>query len=335
MSTSKTAPNDWMTKPGSEKIGAPFATTRGWEIIGTNGIAEVIHAVSGLLAETLPVAATIQNIINPDALLSVGAGDNVVFQLFMSEPVTVTGTPQVVFEMNGLPVTADYVAASSTSTVLWFEVAAALDAVQATADVNLTGDVVTSVTITAAGTGYTTADDHGRVVTFDGDGAGATGTLVVTLDVVTDITITDGGTGYTAATVVIPPSLRYDKVDTVTETVSLNGGTINGIVFTPEATATGDVTVVTGAVDSVAITDAGLGYTTADDHGAAVTFDGDGSGATGTLIVVADVVTGVTVTAGGSLYTAATVTLPDPLGETAAILTFNPEYAQPTTVIVA
>lgn len=74
------------------------------------------------------------------------------------------------------------------------------------------------------------------------------------------------------------------------------------------------------SVESTAIVSAGSGYTTVADNGVAVTFAAPAAGgttATGTLVVVDDVVTGIIIAAGaaGSGYkTAPAVTIPDPIG---------------------
>lgn len=60
----------------------------------------------------------------------------------------------------------------------------------------ITGNSVTSVTVTAGGTGYSFAP----AVTFSGGGGtGAAGTATVVNGVVTGVTVTAGGTGYTSA----------------------------------------------------------------------------------------------------------------------------------------
>lgn len=71
--------------------------------------------------------------------------------------------------------------------------------VQATATATLTGDVITSTTITLGGSGYSFAPD----VTVTGDGTGAIITATITDGVVTALTIVDGGSGYSSATIVI------------------------------------------------------------------------------------------------------------------------------------
>jgi len=71
--------------------------------------------------------------------------------------------------------------------------------VQATATAALTIDVVTSITVTVGGSGYTTAPN----VVISGDGTGATATAVLTAGVVTSITVDTGGAGYTSATIAI------------------------------------------------------------------------------------------------------------------------------------
>lgn len=59
-----------------------------------------------------------------------------------------------------------------------------------------TGDSVGTITVTAGGTGYTTAP---TVTITGGGGSGATATATVTSGSVTAITVTNGGSGYTSA----------------------------------------------------------------------------------------------------------------------------------------
>ena len=66
----------------------------------------------------------------------------------------------------------------------------------ATATAVVTGSAVTSITVTAGGSGYTTVP---TVSLTGGGGSGAAGTAVVAGGVVTSITVTAGGSGYTTA----------------------------------------------------------------------------------------------------------------------------------------
>lgn len=76
----------------------------------------------------------------------------------------------------------------------------------ATATATVADGVVTGVTLTSGGGGYTTAP----TVQFFGSGSGATATTTVSNGVVTGITLTAGGTGYTTApTVDITPSVVF------------------------------------------------------------------------------------------------------------------------------
>jgi hypothetical protein len=113
---------------------------------------------------------------------------------------------------------------------------------------------------------------------------------------VTGINLLTQGTGYNVA----------DNGDAITISAPPRGSFV--------ATATASISG--GAVNNTIITRAGTGYTTADDHGAAVTFSASpGVTAVGTLNVVANVVTGITITTPGSGYvTAPTVTIPVPKG---------------------
>jgi len=71
----------------------------------------------------------------------------------------------------------------------------------ATATATISGGVVTAVTITAGGSGYTSAP----TISFSGGGggSGATATATITGGVVTAVTITAGGSGYTSAPTII------------------------------------------------------------------------------------------------------------------------------------
>lgn len=122
----------------------------------------------------------------------------------------------------------------------------------ASATATITGPV-TSITINAGGSGYTSAP----TVTFTGGGgSGATATATVEGGVVTGISVVNGGSGYTSA-----PG------------VSLSGGGGSGA----SATAT-----ITGSVTAVEVTACGTGYTSAPT----VTFtSGGGTGAAATATI--------------------------------------------------
>ena len=159
--------------------------------------------------------------------------------------------------------------------------------VQATATSSfavVSGGTVTGVTVTAGGSGYTSAP----TVTFTGGGGtGAAGTAVLTADAVTSVTITNAGTGYTSA-----------------PTVAFTGGAGTG------AAGTSAVSAQVKGVTAVSVTNQGNGYTSVP----AVTFTGGGgTGAAATAVLTGGKVTTVNVTAAGSGYTSApTVTIAAP-----------------------
>ncbi len=110
---------------------------------------------------------------------------------------------------------------------------------------------VTGVTVTSAGSGYTSAP---TVAISGGGGAGATGIAVISGGVVTGVTIVTGGSGYTSA-----------------PTITFSGGGGSGAAGT-----------VTRGVTGVTISNGGAGYATVPT----VTFSGGtGSGASGTAML--------------------------------------------------
>jgi hypothetical protein len=114
---------------------------------------------------------------------------------------------------------------------------------------------VTGITVTAGGSGYTS---NPTVAITGGGGSGATATATRTGNAVTGITITNGGTGYTS-----------------NPTVTITGGAGSG------ATAT----AVRGTVTSVTVSNEGSGYTSVPT----VAFTGGaGSGATATAVIQGD-----------------------------------------------
>jgi hypothetical protein len=135
---------------------------------------------------------------------------------------------------------------------------------------------VASVTVTAGGTGYTSAP----TVTFTGGGgSGATGTAVLTATAVTSVTITNGGQGYTSA-----------------PTVTFSGGGGTGATGTAVLGDTG-----LGVV-SYTVTAGGSLYTTPPVVGFT---GGGGTGAVAEAVITGGVVTGINVINAGSGYTSA------------------------------
>lgn len=116
-----------------------------------------------------------------------------------------TGTQPVEFVDNGFNFGA--VAAPGTRLVLPASIANRIYGAGlgsgATATASRTGGAVSSISVGAGGSGYTSA---ARVVITGGGGTGATATPVVTDGVVTGVTVTAGGSGYTSdPTVTIIP----------------------------------------------------------------------------------------------------------------------------------
>jgi hypothetical protein len=139
---------------------------------------------------------------------------------------------------------------------------------------------VASVTVSAAGSGYTTAP----TVTFSGGGggSGAAATATISSLSVISFTVSTGGAGYTSA-----------------PTVTVSGGGGSG--------ATATATISGGAVTGITVTAGGTGFTSTPT----VVLSGGGftTAATATA-TIGGTVTGISVTNGGSGYTSApTVTL--------------------------
>ena len=162
----------------------------------------------------------------------------------------------------------------------------------AAATSTLTGDAVSSVSVSTGGSGY----DSGTAAVFfrGGGGTGATGTVTVSGGAITAVTVTDGGSGYTHA-----PGVVFSGGDPTSEATAIaeiSGGRVTGLFLTT-------------SVQGVKVTNGGSGYTGT----ATVSFSGGGgSGAAGTPIVENGVITGVTITNAGSGYTEApTVTFAD------------------------
>lgn len=98
----------------------------------------------------------------------------------------------------------------------------------ATADITISGNVVTNAVINTAGSGYVVGD----TLTFEASSVGGTGAGIIS-----SVTVTNGGSGFT---------------DAITTNVSVTGGS--------GANAEATVEVNNGSVSSVIITDGGSGY---------------------------------------------------------------------------
>ena len=148
----------------------------------------------------------------------------------------------------------------------------------------LTLGSVTSITIVAGGSGYSSAPTITISDPLTGDPATATATVTALSQTVTSLTITSSGAGYTSA-----------------PTVSFSGGRGTG------AAASATLATLTAPVKSVTVDDHTHGY---DVNPPGVTFNGGaGSGAAGTAVLTtklgANILTSVTMTNNGSGYTSA------------------------------
>ncbi len=84
----------------------------------------------------------------------------------------------------------------------------------ATATASLTLAVVSAVTVTSGGDGYTSAP----TVTFTGgEGVGAAATATITGNYVSAVAVTDGGAGYTSAPTVVFSGGRGKLTDQMIE----------------------------------------------------------------------------------------------------------------------
>lgn len=136
---------------------------------------------------------------------------------------------------------------------------------------NLNPGTVGGASITAAGTGYTSAP----TVAFSGGGGTGAAATATYSGGVTAVTVGSAGSGYTTA-----PAVLFS-----------GGGGTGAAAF---------ATISGGGVSTVTVTDPGAGYTTAPT----VTFSGVGTGAAATATEV-NTVTAITITNPGSGYTSA------------------------------
>ena len=189
--------------------------------------------------------------------------------------------------------------------------AAQTNSVSVTRIVTGTAESVSSVTVSTAGSGYSTAP----TVTFSGGGGGLGASATVTLgsSVLAGFTLTANGSGYSSAPSVILTGGGATTAATATAAlgtaitgISVNGGG-SGYVSAPTVSFTGGggsgataiATVSSGAVTSVTVTSGGSGYTSAPT----VSFTG-GGGSNASATATFSVNT-ITLSTSGAGYTSA------------------------------
>ena len=144
-----------------------------------------------------------------------------------------------------------------------------------------------SITVTAGGSGYTSAP----TVVIEGDGTGAAATATVSSGAVTAITITSEGRGYSFAFI----KLTGGGGSGATATAAL------GSTETPSLQSSVEAAAVKGTLDRIVVTNGGVDYVEGD---VVITVKGDGTGATASASVnAAGTITSVAVTNPGSNYT--------------------------------
>lgn len=157
------------------------------------------------------------------------------------------------------------------------------------------GSLAPVVTITNAGSGYTSAP---TVNFYGGSGSAAAGTSTVTNGSVTSISLTNAGSGYFVT-------------DNLVQ-IQITGGGSTSKHAKLTATLTGR------AITGVTIVDGGAGYLTAPTI---TVTGGGGSGATITATLTAGVITATAIGAGGSNYTSVPALVVTGGGNTAATAT--------------
>lgn len=144
-----------------------------------------------------------------------------------------------------------------------------------------------SITVTAGGSGYTSAP----TVVIEGDGIGAVATATLSGNVVDSITITSEGRGYSFAFI----KLTGGGGTGATATAAL------GSTETPSLQSSVEAAAVKGTLDRIVVTNGGVDYVEGD---VTITVKGDGTGATASASVnEAGTITSVSVTNPGSGYT--------------------------------
>lgn len=159
------------------------------------------------------------------------------------------------------------------------------------------GGVITAVTINSGGTGYS----NSTFAVIAGDGTGVTSLagagvlrLTITGGVITAATFISGGIGYTSG-----------KTFVVFENFGGGSGASITLTISP-LTVVGTSTIQAGVIAALGLGSAGSGYTPGTGYALGIS-DGSGTGATATFNVGGTGhVSSITLTAGGSNYTAPT-----------------------------
>jgi hypothetical protein len=155
-----------------------------------------------------------------------------------------------------------------------------------------------SVTVTAGGSGYTSAP----TVVIEGDGTGAVATAALSGDAVSAITVTNAGRGYSFAFI----ELTGGGGTGATATVSL------GSTETPSLQSAVESAAVSGTLDRVVVTNGGIDFIEGD---ITLVIKGDGTGAAASATVNnAGTITGVTVTNPGQNYTFVVIEITQSVG---------------------
>ena len=164
-----------------------------------------------------------------------------------------------------------------------------------------------SLSITSGGSGYSSAP----TVVISGDGTGAAATATVSGGAVNTLTITSVGSGYSFAYVEFTGG---SPSTAATATASLGSTEAASAQQSVEATA------ISGSIDKIIVTAQGADYIAGD---ALVSISGDGTGATASpTINSAGNITGVTISAPGTNYTFADISITQTTG-TGAGATFR------------
>jgi hypothetical protein len=150
---------------------------------------------------------------------------------------------------------------------------------------------IESINIISHGSGYTPAT---TTLVVNGNGSGANIKPVIVNGQIVDVNIISSGSGYTFA------NIEVESTRTATTPAILTINLSLGDVNTPQALV--EMLAIPGTIDSISVTNQGLGYTVAN-----VIIEGDGSGATATASIVAGKITKITMTNVGSGYTYANI----------------------------